>query len=236
MLAACTWPAPTSRLNQPHLRGLAWWPDRPVVLPHWTPDAGARCCEDELAFQQHAAPSRRAALPRRADPRRPVPRQRDVRRTAGRGPLSGFFDFYFAGTTPGLFDAAVCLNDWCMRPRQPPPPRPAPAPSCRLPGVRPSPAERRLPGHAARRRRFRFWLSRLWDWHLPRDARCSNRTTRALRAHAARARRRPGIPLQAEPALAVKSVRPGGCMGARRAWRLYLSAGAAGLHRPVLVF
>jgi homoserine kinase type II len=28
--------------------------------------------------------------------------------------LSGFFDFYFAGTDKWLFDVAVTANDWCI--------------------------------------------------------------------------------------------------------------------------
>ena len=72
------------------------------------------CCAAELAFQNHVAGRLRLrGAAARPDPCRPVPRQRDVRRT---GRLTGFFDFYFAGVDTWLFDIAVCLNDWCHRP------------------------------------------------------------------------------------------------------------------------
>ena len=71
----------------------------------------AALIRDELAFQQQVAASpayaRAAARP---DPRRPLPRQRHVRRR----PLTGLFDFYFAGVDTWLFDIGVCLNDWCI--------------------------------------------------------------------------------------------------------------------------
>ena len=64
---ACTWPAPTSALRQPHLRGLAWWiATVPEVLP-FLDDERARLLRDELAFQRSvAASSAAAALPRGA--------------------------------------------------------------------------------------------------------------------------------------------------------------------------
>jgi len=92
--------------------------------------------------------------------------------TAGQDCLCGFFDFYFAGTDSLLFDIAVCLNDWC-----------ADLESGRLAenraaafmlayqAVRPlAGAELRLMPAMLRAAAFRFWLSRLWDWFLPRDA------------------------------------------------------------------
>ena len=103
-------------LQQPHLRGLAWWVETvPVVLPHLAP-AQATLLQDELAFQQQLAG---VARPAAALPRGPI--HADLFRdnvmfddTAGADRLCGFFDFYFAGTDTLLFDIAVCLNDWCI--------------------------------------------------------------------------------------------------------------------------
>ena len=86
--------------------------------------------------------------------------------------LTGFFDFYFAGCDTFLFDIAVCLNDWCID-----------LASGRLDdaraqafvsaydAVRPlSGDEMRLLPALLRAGALRFWTSRLWDFHLPREA------------------------------------------------------------------
>ena len=160
-------------LQQPHLRGLAWWVETvPVVLPHVAP-AQATLLQDELAFQQALAASPAfAALPQ-------GPIHADLFRdnvmfddTAGPDRLCGFFDFYFAGTDTLLFDIAVCLNDWCtdLASGKLDEGRAAAFMSA-YQEVRPlTSAEGRLLPALLRAAALRFWLSRLWDWHLPRDA------------------------------------------------------------------
>ena len=162
-------------LAQPHLRGLAWWCETvPVVLPHLEGQpAQATLLRSELQFQQAWAESPTGqALPRgaiHADLFRDNVMFDD---TAGGDHLCGFFDFYFAGTEHLLFDVAVCLNDWC-----------ADLATGRLDEARAAvfvrayhreralvPAEQRLMPALLRAAAFRFWLSRLWDWHLPRHA------------------------------------------------------------------
>jgi homoserine kinase type II len=156
-------------LHQPNLRGLAWWEETvPVVRPFLT----APQCElidSELAYQQHVATSAQCT----ALPRGPIHADlfRDNVMFEG-DELTGFFDFYFAGVDTWLFDLAVCLNDWCID-----------AESGRLveeraqafaaayDAVRPlSGAELRLLPAMLRAGALRFWISRLWDFHLPRDA------------------------------------------------------------------
>jgi homoserine kinase type II len=158
---------------QPHLRGLAWWTETvPIVLPYLQPPQ-AELLAAELAFQQALA----ASPAGRMLPRGPI--HADLFRdnvmfdeTAGEDRLCGLFDFYFAGTDTLLFDLAVCLNDWCCD-----------LESGRLAEdrafafmaaydeVRPlASAEVRAMPALLRAAAFRFWLSRLWDWHLPRDA------------------------------------------------------------------
>ena len=160
-------------LQQPHLRGLAWWlQTAPLVLPHLAPEQ-ADLLRDELAFQQHLA----ASPAGQALPRGPV--HADLFRdnvmfddTAGPDRLCGFFDFYFAGTDTFLFDLAVCLNDWCAdaltgaldEPR-------AAAFTAAAERVRPlTGGEQRALPALLRAAALRFWISRLWDWHLPRSA------------------------------------------------------------------
>ncbi|MEJ6001921.1 homoserine kinase [Paucibacter soli] len=160
-------------LQQANLRGLAWWRETvPVVLP-FLDASQAELISVELAFQNAlAASADHAELPR-------GPIHADLFRDnvmfdglPGRERLSGFFDFYFAGVDSFAFDLSVCINDWCID-----------LASGRLDtqraqafvnayeGVRPlSGAERRLLPGMLRAAALRFWISRLWDFYLPRDA------------------------------------------------------------------
>ena len=160
-------------MSQPNLRGLPWWNATvPVVLPHLSEPQSA-LIRTELAYQNHvAAGPAYAALPR-------GPVHADLFRDNvmfENGALTGFFDFYFAGNDSFLFDLAVCLNDWCIRHAaddtdgQHDESR-AQAMLTAYQAVRPlSAAERQLLPAMLRAGALRFWLSRLWDWHLPRDA------------------------------------------------------------------
>ena len=159
--------------SQPNLRGLAWWNDTvPVVLPHLN-SAQASLIQSELAYQNHiAASSDYAALPRgpiHAD----LFRDNVMFDQGAHGPeLTGFFDFYFAGVDSWLFDIAVCLNDWCIDLAT------GAADAARTQrfleaygAVRPlDRAEHTLLPAMARAGALRFWISRLWDFHLPREA------------------------------------------------------------------
>lgn len=159
--------------HQPNLRGLAWWNETvPVVLPFLNAPQSS-LIQSELSFQNHIAQSSAYA----ALPRGPVHADlfRDNVMFEGQGDalqLTGFFDFYFAGIDSWLFDLAVCLNDWCidldtgilhadktaalLEAYQ---------------SVRPLiKAERHLLNPMLRAGALRFWTSRLWDFHLPREA------------------------------------------------------------------
>lgn len=159
-------------LSQPNLRGLPWWNETvPVVLPFLT-SPQADLIRSELAYQNHVAGSPAyAALPR-------GPIHADLFRDNAMfedGELTGFFDFYFAGCDTFLFDIAVCLNDWCVvhdddhdgsldTPR-------SLALLTAYQAVRPlGAAERQLLPALLRAGALRFWISRLWDLHLPREA------------------------------------------------------------------
>jgi homoserine kinase type II len=157
------------RRTQPNLRGLAWWNETvPVVLPFLGEDQAA-LLRSELAYQNHvAAGSAYAALPR-------GPVHADLFRDNvmfDGAELTGFFDFYFAGVDTWLFDIAVCLNDWCID-------LPTGAPDAARGSAflqayaqeRPlCAAERKLLPAMLRAGALRFWISRLWDFHLPREA------------------------------------------------------------------
>lgn len=155
--------------QQPNLRGLTWWNETvPVVLPHLRP-AQAVLLSSELAYQNHVAASAAYA----ALPRGPVHADlfRDNVMFDGEQ-LTGFFDFYFAGVDTWLFDLAVCLNDWCIDlPSGAHHHERAQAMVRAYNGVRPlSGPERDVLPALLRAGALRFWISRLWDYHLPREA------------------------------------------------------------------
>ncbi|VTU35180.1 Homoserine kinase [Variovorax sp. PBL-H6] len=158
---------------QPNLRGLDWWNDTaPVVLPHLEAPQAA-LLKSELAYQNHVAQSSAyAALPRgpvHAD----LFRDNAMFAADGDSPrLTGVFDFYFAGTDTWLFDLAVCLNDWAIDlPTGRHDPVRADALLAAYGTVRPlTGAERALLPAMLRAAALRFWISRLWDFHLPREA------------------------------------------------------------------
>lgn len=161
-------------MQQPNLRGLDWWKHTvPEVLPFVTPDQSV-LLKNELQVQACLAESADyAALPR-------GPIHADLFRdnvmfapdTLGSAQLTGFFDFYFAGHDAWVFDIAICLNDWCVDTAN------GAADAARTDafmqaytGVRAlEAAEHAVFASMLRAAALRFWLSRLWDLHLPRQA------------------------------------------------------------------
>jgi homoserine kinase type II len=155
--------------SQPNLRGLTWWNETvPVVLPYMD-ESQAALLRSELAFQNHIAQSAAYA----ALPRGPVHADlfRDNVMFDGEQ-LTGFFDFYFAGVDTWLFDLSVCLNDWCIDlPSGVHDAERAQALLVAYNQVRAlSAPERDLLPALMRAGALRFWISRLWDYHLPREA------------------------------------------------------------------
>jgi homoserine kinase type II len=177
----CTAPAVGDMLARMHLAGrdydrssptCAAWPGGTTRCPWYCPpDCGAGS-----AFAGRAGlpePHWRQPGLRRPAPRpgacRPVPRQRDVRGRAADRLLS---TSTFAGVDTFLFDLAVCMNDWCIDlPTGAHNGERASALLQAYEAVRPlTAAERSLLPAMARAGALRFWISRLWDWHLPREA------------------------------------------------------------------
>lgn len=86
--------------------------------------------------------------------------------------LGGFFDFYFAGTDKWLFDLAVTVNDWCINLAT------GELDTSRYEAMMSSyQSVRQLKQEEVRSWQLmlraaalRFWVSRLWDYYLPRDA------------------------------------------------------------------
>ncbi|WP_371766100.1 homoserine kinase [Massilia sp.] len=156
-------------LQQPNLRGLDWWVETvPKVLPFLDAETAA-LLQSELAFQREFAAGPTYAQLERGPVHADLFRN-NVMFVGER--LSGCFDFYFAGWDTWLFDLAVTVNDWCID-----------LDTGRLDearvvaltrayhAVRPFTAA----DHAAwlpmlRAAALRFWLSRLYDYHRPREA------------------------------------------------------------------
>ena len=155
--------------QQPNLRGLAWWNDTvPVVLPYVT-DAQRSLLLGELAYQNHIA----EAAAYKTLPRGPVHADlfRDNVMFEG-SELTGFFDFYFAGCDTFLFDIGVCLNDWCvdLATGRHDAERALAFLAAYQSQRQLTAQERALLPAMLRAGALRFWISRLWDFHLPREA------------------------------------------------------------------
>ncbi len=161
-------------LHQPNLRGLGWWVETaPVVLPFLRPEQ-TELLNTALAEQVALA----ATKAYNTLPRGPAHCDlfRDNVMFDGDGPhaltLTGVFDFYFAGVDTWVFDLAVALNDWTIDLATG---RSDPARHAALldayQAVRPlTPDEHQMLPAMLRAGALRFWISRLWDYHLPRSA------------------------------------------------------------------
>lgn len=157
-------------LRQANLRGLGWWNEASaIVMPFLSADQRA-LLHDELAFQNRLAVSQGYQTLPRGTVHGDLFRDNVL---FDGGEVTGVLDFYFAGQDVLLLDLGVCLNDWCLNPDA------ATLDDERacafIEGyetVRELKAEERhhLP-YLRRAAALRFWVSRLWDFHLPRAAR-----------------------------------------------------------------
>lgn len=158
--------------HQPNLRSLRWWRKTvPAILPHLSADQSTLLV-DEMAFQEaFFASAQYSGLPEGASH---CDLFRDNVLFEGQDSglrLGGFFDFYFAGTDKWLFDVAVTINDWCLLEGGALDSSRTHALVDAYQSIRPlSPAELASIESMLRAAALRFWISRLWDFYLPRDA------------------------------------------------------------------
>ena len=158
---------------QPNLRGLDWWLETaPTVKPFLNKTQATLL---QTTLDEQVSVSRRhdwKSLPT-------GPSHCDLFRdnvlfagTHDQPHMGGIIDFYFAGCDAWLFDVAVSINDWCVeRSTGQFIPQLVDAWLTSYNSVRPfTEAERTCWPTMLRGAALRFWISRLYDFYLPRPA------------------------------------------------------------------
>jgi homoserine kinase type II len=161
--------ADTYQGTLPNLRGLSWWQSTAPKVMHFLNSEQQLMLTNEIAIQmQFAASSDYNKL-----------KQGAVHADLFRDnvlfdglKLGGVIDFYFAGVDTYLFDLAVTVNDWCINDStghiSPTHYRAMLDAYCTIRAL--SDQEKKAWPILLRAAALRFWLSRLYDFYLPRQA------------------------------------------------------------------
>lgn len=175
-------------------RAHAWWQAvTPELLP-LIPQADAALLESEVRYH---AEQRLPDLPRGAIH---ADLFRDNVLFEGKQ-ISGVIDFYFACTDRWLYDVAICVNDWCIKQNGSLDATRTQAVLKPYGAVREfTQAEREAWPVMLRAAALRFWVSRLYDFHLPRageltHAKDPKHFQRILQSHIEHHHEQPALPL-----------------------------------------
>lgn len=163
-LAAIDYPG-----KQPNLRGLSWQREVAQTLQPHLDGPQRELLNAELAQQTTISQSAAYTMLPRSAVHADLFRDNALFENDA---LSGVFDFYFAGVDTWIFDIGVALNDWCIHLED------GSFDTARRDALldaytmvrQLTPAETALLPFALRAAALRFWVSRLADIHLPRDA------------------------------------------------------------------
>lgn len=156
--------------TQANLRSLPWWQSAAQEVANFIDQEKKKLLESELLAQRHFFNS--VPFSELPDGACHCDLFRDNVLFNDDDILSGFFDFYFAGTDKLLFDIAVTANDWCIELSS------GVFDPARLQSflqayqqIRPfTAAEQACWSMMLRAAALRFWISRLWDFYIPRNA------------------------------------------------------------------
>ena len=159
--------------QQANLRGFPWWQaTAPTLTPYLTAEQNEllrQALEEQIQVRSGTGLEQLPMGPAHCD------YFRDNVLFSGRSEapvMGGVIDFYFAGCDHWLFDIAVAVNDWCIeRNTGELLPDHVQAWLAAYNSVRPlTDDERQQWPCMLRAAALRFWISRLYDYHLPRPA------------------------------------------------------------------
>lgn len=179
------------RMENP--RGPAWWSAAEPRVRPFLNLADAGLLQDEIRWQAAKDFSALQAGPIHADLFRDnILFLKDK--------ISGVIDFYFACTSYWLYDVAITVNDWCLADGHTLDSARTQALLGAYHAVRPfKAAEHEAWQPLLRAGALRFWVSRLYDFHLPRAGEMTHAKDpahfqRVLTSHIANANRLPKLP------------------------------------------
>ncbi len=158
---------------QENQKGMKFWKESfPLLLPYLEQESAELLEEEVFRMERLFETGKYKSLKKGAVHADLFRNNALVETKDGKQHLAGVIDFYFACNEPFLFDLAVTLNDWCVDLETGEfIPEKATAFLREYNAIRPlSEQEREMWQDMLCAGALRFWVSRLYDYWLPRDA------------------------------------------------------------------